>query len=56
MTSLVDEYSVSYSLGDAIDWKQNTQGIRVGLGSFLSYSLGDAIDWKLPFPTSERIA
>ena len=37
----------SYSLGDAIDWKQHHTSI-VFLGVIISYSLGDAIDWKLP--------
>ena len=43
---------LSYSLGDAIDWKlykalQSDQVTRT-----ISYSLGDAIDWKLGDSTS----
>ena len=38
--------SISYSLGDAIDWKP-TGGRTVTWNDHLSYSLGDAIDWKL---------
>ena len=38
---------ISYSLGDAIDWKPKPgQGVAAG-GWCVSYSLGDAIDWKL---------
>ena len=39
---------VSYSLGDAIDWKPSL-GFTIGNTAILSYSLGDAIDWKLSF-------
>ena len=38
---------VSYSLGDAIDWKPTAAINDPMLRSFFSYSLGDAIDWKL---------
>ena len=44
LTALV----VSYSLGDAIDWKRVSQP-SVSKVLKLSYSLGDAIDWKPPF-------
>ena len=36
----------SYSLGDAIDWKQQYPRRREVVER-VSYSLGDAIDWKL---------
>ena len=36
---------ISYSLGDAIDWKQSVKTGKSILYLF-SYSLGDAIDWK----------
>ena len=37
---------ISYSLGDAIDWKPKppTEELET---CYVSYSLGDAIDWKL---------
>ena len=37
--------AVSYSLGDAIDWKRHFI-VFCHLFSSISYSLGDAIDWK----------
>ncbi len=37
---------ISYSLGDAIDWKHPCPCF-LSLEIILSYSLGDAIDWKL---------
>ncbi len=36
---------ISYSLGDAIDWKLLRGSLRWHIGH-ISYSLGDAIDWK----------
>ena len=36
---------ISYSLGDAIDWKLK-KGNTEHLLNIISYSLGDAIDWK----------
>ena len=38
--------NVSYSLGDAIDWKLKVFTMPRVIG-FVPYSLGDAIDWKL---------
>ena len=38
---------LSYSLGDAIDWKLSTVLKRTFSFFNISYSLGDAIDWKL---------
>ena len=40
-----NEVEISYSLGDAIDWKLFLSLISICIFS-LSYSLGDAIDWK----------
>ena len=37
---------ISYSLGDAIDWKRGSVGFKP-FAIVVSYSLGDAIDWKL---------
>ena len=37
---------ISYSLGDAIDWKPSAREYS-SVSSCISYSLGDAIDWKL---------
>ena len=37
---------ISYSLGDAIDWKLRSDRFD-GIEIFVSYSLGDAINWKL---------
>ena len=39
-------FALSYSLGDAIDWKL-LAGYRLDRIVAVSYSLGDAIDWKL---------
>ena len=36
---------ISYSLGDAIDWKQEVMS-ATNKDCGISYSLGDAIDWK----------
>ena len=36
---------ISYSLGDAIDWKHYPMTLRA-IALVISYSLGDAIDWK----------
>ena len=36
---------ISYSLGDAIDWKQ-FEDADVRVREDISYLLGDAIDWK----------
>ena len=41
----VEDLTVSYSLGDAIDWKLGVPVNEKQLKKF-SYSLGDAIDWK----------
>ena len=38
-------FSIPYSLGDAIDWKQGLFLLLI-LALRLPYSLGDAIDWK----------
>ena len=38
---------ISYSLGDAIDWKRIIDSTASSYAD-VSYSLGDAIDWKLP--------
>ena len=38
--------AVSYSLGDAIDWKQDKALLIDFIVLPVSYSLGDAIDWK----------
>ena len=40
-------YGISYSLGDAIDWKRRESRSLPFAFWALSYSLGDAIDWKL---------
>ena len=46
---------VSYSLGDAIDWKQ-IEGWRIVFRQrIVSYSLGDAIDWKLLFSNAKDV-
>ena len=37
---------LSYSLGDAIDWKLKFGECFGGFDKRVSYSLGDAIDWK----------
>ena len=42
-----DVTPVSYSLGDAIDWKHEAIVINCYQLGLISYSLGDAIDWKL---------
>ena len=45
---------ISYSLGDAIDWKLvKSRAIAEFLA--ISYSLGDAIDWKLPLSLDKLI-
>ena len=36
---------ISYSLGDAIDWKRSYPSIPA-IPNDISYSLGDAINWK----------
>ena len=42
------DINISYSLGDAIDWKLDEKAVR-RLTAGISYSLGDAIDWKQQF-------
>ena len=37
---------LSYSLGDAIDWKRFARALELSYRHGISYSLGDAIDWK----------
>ena len=42
----LSRFVISYSLGDAIDWKHSIAE-QPGIFAFaVSYSLGDAIDWK----------
>ena len=47
-----DKGCLSYSLGDAIDWKLHCEKFFEDLKCF-SYSLGDAIDWK-PYSLLKR--
>ncbi len=42
-------FFISYSLGDAINWKLNCF-LANRLEVFVPYSLGDAIDWKPDLP------
>ena len=37
---------LSYSLGDAIDWKLKLLRLLMANYQVIPYSLGDAIDWK----------
>ena len=48
----MSEVEISYSLGDAIDWKLKGVSVDSIIRPF-SYSLGDAIDWKLGYSHSE---
>ena len=52
MRSRIDNLKsdISYSLGDAIDWKHDLAIAKPVILILISYSLGDAIDWKLTSP------